>query len=118
MTLESSEGAVSSQLANVDELVCGAGGKTVVALPVHVEGGCLVVGKLLLHLGEGRERGGRSREGGEEVGGRGGGRAGEEEEKEEGKREEGELGAKGRGKRRKRRERAGEEGGEQKGEER
>ena len=48
----------------MNELVCGAGGKAVVVLPVHVKGGCFVVGKLLLHLGEGSEkerRGGRRR---------------------------------------------------------
>jgi len=64
VALESSEGTVSSQLADMNELVCGAGGKTVVVLPVHVEGRCFVVGKLLLHLGKGREndrRGGRRR---------------------------------------------------------
>lgn len=40
----------------MNELVCGAGGKTIVVLPVHVKGRCFVVGKLLLHLRKGREK--------------------------------------------------------------
>ena len=47
----------------MDELVCGAGGKTVVILPVHVQSGRLVVGKLLLYLEGGREEARRRGEG-------------------------------------------------------
>ena len=51
----------------MDELVSGAGGEAVVILPVHVQGGRLVVSKLLLYLegggvGGGRRCGGREEE--------------------------------------------------------
>ena len=55
--MKGSDGSVGSQLADVNEFVSGAGGETAVVLPVHVQGGRLVVSKLLLYL-EGEEVGG------------------------------------------------------------
>lgn len=37
MSLEGLDGSVLAQLANMDAHVCAAGGKRVIALPVHVQ---------------------------------------------------------------------------------
>lgn len=50
VSLESPDGLVHAEFAHVNELVCGAGSKAGIVLPVHVQRGRLVEDKLLLDL--------------------------------------------------------------------